>query len=185
MIRSVCLFCGSRPGQNPRYVEAAREFGEGLAQKGMRLIYGGGHVGLMGVAADSCLAAGGEVVGVIPQGLVDAEAAHQGLSSLHVTKSMHERKAMMADFADAFVALPGGFGTLDELCEIITWAQLGIHQKPIVLMNLEGYFDPFLDFVQRSVGEGFIQTDHLQLFHQVRNPRELFDFILSLSAKRA
>lgn len=179
MIRSLCLFCGSRSGNNPLHETATRELGEKLAARGIALVYGGGHVGLMGIAADAALAKGGRVVGVIPQGLVDAEAAHQGLSVLHVTKTMHERKAMMADLSDAFVALPGGFGTLDELCEIITWAQLKIHSKPIFLMNVDGYFDAFHEFLRRSVSEGFIGPDCMRLFSIIRSPEELL-FQLSL-----
>ncbi|MBX3041744.1 MAG: TIGR00730 family Rossman fold protein [Bdellovibrionaceae bacterium] len=180
MIRSLCLFCGSRPGTNPNHGAAARELGEKLAEQGITLVYGGGHVGLMGMAADAALSKGGQVVGVIPQGLVDAEAAHQGLTTLHVTKTMHERKAMMENLSDAFVAMPGGFGTLDELCEIITWAQLKIHSKPIFLMNVNGYFDAFHEFLQHSVRDGFIGRDCMRLFSIIQSPDELLQRLKSL-----
>lgn len=179
MIQSLCVFCGSRMGKNVRYQEITRQLGVLLAEQRVRLVYGGGHVGLMGVAADAVLSHGGEVVGVIPQGLVDAEAAHQGLTTLHVTRSMHERKAMMADLSDAFLALPGGFGTLDELCEIITWAQLRIHSKPIFLLNVDGYFDAFILFLRRGVAEGFITEDCLKLFSIISEPSDIFNLLSS------
>lgn len=175
MIRAVCLFCGSRQGKNPKFKIAAQALGQGLASRGMRLVYGGGHVGLMGVAADAALAEGGEVIGIMPQGLVDAEVAHGGLTVLHVTKTMHERKALMEQLSDAFVALPGGFGTLDELCEIITWAQLRLHSKPVFLLNEAGYFDAFLQFLRHSVDEGFITENCMRLFRPVSSVTEFFE----------
>ncbi|HEY2943327.1 MAG TPA: TIGR00730 family Rossman fold protein [Vicinamibacteria bacterium] len=163
-MRQVCVFCGSSPGRRPAFAAAASELGARLAADRIGLVYGGGSVGLMGTVADAALAAGGEVVGVIPEALAGKEVAHTGLTRLHVVKSMHERKALMAGMADAFVALPGGFGTLDELFEAITWGQLGIHRKPIGLLDVEGYFAPLLAFVDRAVGDGFIRPPYRGLF---------------------
>jgi uncharacterized protein (TIGR00730 family) len=159
MIRRICVFCGSNPGRGERYRESAVSLGRALAARGVGLVYGGGKVGLMGAIADAALAAGGEVIGVIPKALVRRELAHRGLTELRVVDSMHERKALMARLADAFVALPGGFGTMDEFCEILTWAQLGLHRKPYGLLNVDGYFDRFLAFVDHGVAEGFIRAD--------------------------
>lgn len=159
-MKQVCVFWGSYPGSQPIYVTAAQAMGMGLAKRGLGLVYGGGRVGLMGAVANGALAGGGKVVGVIPQSLVDRELAHTGLSEMHVVASMHERKAMMAEITDAFVAMPGGFGTLDELFEIITWAQLGFHRKPIALLNIGGYFDPMLVFIEHMATEGFIKPEH-------------------------
>ncbi|MBX2989083.1 MAG: TIGR00730 family Rossman fold protein [Bdellovibrionaceae bacterium] len=181
-MKAVCLFCGARPGNDPRFVAEAQVFGRGLAQAGLRLVYGGGHVGLMGLAADAALAAGGEVIGVIPQALVDREVAHERVTKLHVTRNMHERKALMADLSDAFVALPGGFGTLDELCEIITWAQLGLHAKPIILLNTAGFYDGFLEFIRTAADSGFIAAEHLQLFRVAKTPEEVLR-ALSVSSR--
>lgn len=159
-MKSVCVFCGSSQGRRPVYAETARDLGTGLAQRSLRLVYGGGRAGLMGLLADAALASGGEVVGVIPQALVRCEQAYNGLTELRVVESMHARKAMMADLADAFIALPGGYGTLDELCEILTWAQLGLHQKPLLLLDVEGYFESLLSFFDRAVTEGFVREDN-------------------------
>lgn len=159
-MRSVCVFCGSSPGKREGYGEAARAAGRTIAERGLRLVYGGAMVGLMGAVADAALAAGGEVIGVIPEALAERELAHGGLTEIHHVKSMHERKAMMAEFSDAFVALPGGVGTLEELFEVWTWAQLGYHGKPVGLLNSEGYFDPLLVFVDRQCSEGFMKRDH-------------------------
>jgi len=159
-MKKVCIFCGSYQGTQPIYMTAARAMGMGLAQRNLGLVYGGGRVGLMGAVADGTLAGGGKVTGVIPQSLVDRELAHVGLTELHVVASMHQRKSMMAEIADAFVAMPGGFGTLDELFEIITWAQLGFHKKPIALLNVGGYFDPLLTFIAHMATEGFIKPEH-------------------------
>lgn len=159
-MKQVCIFCGSYQGTQPIYMTVAHQMGIGLAQRGLGLIYGGGRVGLMGAVADGTLSAGGKVTGVIPQSLVDRELAHTGLTELHVVTSMHQRKALMADLADAFIAMPGGFGTLDELFEIITWVQLGFHQKPIALLNVGGYFDPLIIFIDHMATEGFIKSQH-------------------------
>ena len=155
-IRRVCVYCGSRPGARPAYAEAARQLAASLAEAGVGIVTGGGHVGLMGVVADAALDAGGEVVGVIPQALMDLERGHAGLTELHVVPSMHERKALMAELADAFVALPGGLGTLEEIAEALTWVQLGIHAKPCALLDVEGYYAPLARFLDHTVEEGFV-----------------------------
>jgi uncharacterized protein (TIGR00730 family) len=162
-IASVCLFCGSSAGTRPIYAAAAAEFGRTLAQRGMTLVYGGGSVGLMHVAAQSALNAGGRVIGVITEQLMTREVGHPGLDRLHVVTTMHERKALMAKLSDAFVALPGGYGTFDELCEMATWDQLGIHAKPLVIVNLDGYFDGFLAQLDRAVGDGLLKPQHRAL----------------------
>ncbi|MFB9863300.1 LOG family protein [Rufibacter immobilis] len=159
-MKSIAIFCGASSGHHPVYREAAQALGSLFAQKGIRLVYGGGKVGLMGTIADAVLAHGGEVVGVIPQSLVDMEVAHQGLTQLHVVQTMHERKALMAAESDAFVAMPGGFGTFDEFCEIVTWNQLRIIQKPAALFNVNGYFNPFLQMLDQAVTEGFLKAEH-------------------------
>jgi len=174
-IERVCVFCGSNPGLRPVYAEAARALGRTLAERGMGLVYGGARVGLMGAVADTVLAAGGEAIGVIPHALVAREVAHSGLTELHVVNSMHERKALMADLAGAFVALPGGYGTLDELCEILTWSQLGLHPKPVGLLNVEGYFDPLLALFDRAVEEGFLPAPHRGLALADTDPARLLD----------
>jgi len=160
---SLCVFCGSSPGESPSFAAAARAFGRLLAEQGTTLVYGGGHTGLMGAVADGALAAGGRVIGVIPSGLVERELAHGGLSEQHVVPSMHERKALMARLADGFVALPGGLGTLDELFEIWTWAQLGLHRKPIGLLDVGGFFQPLLVLTEGMVRAGFVRAEHLGL----------------------
>lgn len=160
MIRRVCLFTGSSRGARPEYAAAAAAFGEAVATRGLGLVYGGGSIGLMGVAADAALAAGGEVIGVIPRALATAEIAHRRLTELRVVSSMHERKATMASLADAFVALPGGFGTLEELFEVVTWAQLGLHPKPVGLLDVAGYFGPLRAFLAHMVAERFVRPEH-------------------------
>jgi len=172
---SVCVFCGSSPGARPEYTEAARLLGQRIAGRGLRLVYGGGGVGLMGEVADAVLAAGGEVVGVIPQHLVDREVAHPGLTDLRVTGSMHERKALMADLADGFVAMPGGLGTLEELAEILTWSQLGLQSKPCGLLDVAGFFDPLLAFLDHTVEERFVTAEHRGLVLADRDPDRLLD----------
>lgn len=159
MIGAVCVFCGSSPGTGSRYVDAAAALGEHLAHAGVRVVYGGAHVGTMGVLADAALAAGGEVVGVIPEGMVRREVAHTGLSELHVVADMHERKALMARHADAFVALPGGAGTLEELFEVWTWSQLGLHAKPIGLLDIDGFYQPLRRMTDHMVTEGFLRAE--------------------------
>jgi uncharacterized protein (TIGR00730 family) len=161
----VCVFCGSSRGSSPSYAAAATELGTALAASGTGLVYGGGDVGLMGVVADASLAAGGEVIGVMPGALVAKEIAHRGLTELRVTGSMHERKALMADLADGFVALPGGLGTFDELCEILTWGQLGLHTKPVVLLDVDGFWAPFVALLDAAVAAGFLRAVHRDLAH--------------------
>jgi uncharacterized protein (TIGR00730 family) len=160
MIHSICVYCGSSPGARPEYRTLARDLGRLLAERQIRLIYGGGKVGLMGTVADAALAGGGRVVGVMPAHLIEKEIAHRGLSELHSAGTMHERKALMAEMADAFVALPGGLGTLDEFFEAVTWSQLGLHAKPCGLLGVHGYFDPLLRFLDDAVSERFIRPEH-------------------------
>jgi uncharacterized protein (TIGR00730 family) len=178
-LKRVCVFCGSRPGVRPAYREAAVAMGRALAERGIGLVYGGGNAGLMGVVADAVLAAGGEAIGIIPQGLVAREVGHTGLTELHVVHTMHERKARMADLADAFVALPGGLGTLEEFCEVLTWTQLGIHAKPGGLLNVDGYYDPFLAMLDCVLGEGFMHSVHREMVLAETEPRALLDRLAS------
>jgi uncharacterized protein (TIGR00730 family) len=174
----LCVFCGSSAGNRPVYRDGARRFGEVLAAAGLGLVYGGGHVGLMGVLADAVLQGGGEVVGVIPQALVDRELAQRNLTRLEVVDTMHQRKARMADLADGFAALPGGYGTGDELFEILTWAQLGLHAKPVGLLNSAGFFDPLLVWLDRCVGEGFLRPEHRNMLVTGADPEELVPKLL-------
>ncbi|HEX8444861.1 MAG TPA: TIGR00730 family Rossman fold protein [Allosphingosinicella sp.] len=171
----ICVYTGSRPGSRPEYEAAARGFGTLLAERGIGLVYGGGHLGLMGVIADAALAAGGEVVGVIPQKLVEWEVAHSGLTELHVVHSMHERKQMMADLADAFVALPGGIGTMEELFEVWAWLHLGYHDKPCALLNVAGFYDPLIAFLDGMVIEGFLKTGTREMLLTGTDPDELLE----------
>ena len=159
-MKRICVFCGSSPGSRPEYRAAAEEMGTELARSNIGLVYGGTHVGLMGVLADTVLKAGGEVVGVIPENLMAKEVGHNGLTKLHVVHSMHERKALMADLSDAFIALPGGFGTLEEFCEIVTWAQLGLHANPCGILNVLGYYSPLLAMFDHAVEERFLKTEN-------------------------
>lgn len=177
MIRSACVFCGSRFGNDPRYERDARDLGRGLGEARIQLVYGGGHVGLMGATADAALAAGGEVIGVLPRGLFSKEVGHTGLTRLEMTDDMHTRKARMAALSEAFIALPGGFGTLDELCEIVTWAQLGLHRKPVVLLNTAGFWDGFLTFVDKAAQDGFIPVGHANLIKVVTSVDEVLAFL--------
>ena len=172
---SICVFCASSTGTNPSYREAAAQVGCLLAEHGIGLVYGGGCVGLMGTVADAALSAGGRVVGVIPVALLEREIAHTGLTELHVVASMHERKARMADLSDAFVALPGGFGTLDELCEILTWAQLGLHRKPVGILNVAGYYNHFLALLDHQVREGLLQSRHRDYLAVDDSPQRLLE----------
>jgi len=160
-VRRVCVFCGASSGRLQAYAESARAFGHAAAERGVGIVYGGGKVGLMGAVADGALAAGGEVIGVIPESLVERELAHDGLTKLHVVASLHERKAKLAELADGFVALPGGFGTLDELMEQLTWSQLGLHEKPVGLLDVEGYWRPLVAFARHATEEGFVREADL------------------------
>lgn len=162
-------------GQRPVYQLTAQAMGEALDRRGLGLVYGGGNVGLMGTVADAVLAAGGQAIGVIPEFLVAKEIAHTGLSKLHIVGSMHDRKALMADLSDGFIALPGGYGTLEEFCEVLTWAQLGLHQKPNGLLNIEGYYDPLLQLFDRAVQEAFLKPQLRQLVLQATEPDQLLD----------
>ncbi len=162
-MKRVCVFCGSSAGKNAVYREAAAALGRTLARRGLGLVYGGGSIGLMGIVADAALAAGGEVVGVIPRALQLRELAHGKLTTLHVVGSMHERKAKMAELAHAFVALPGGMGTLEELAEILTWGQLGLHARPCGLLDVAGYYRPLIAFLDHAVAEGFVRPEHRRL----------------------
>src|SRR5713226_8253785 len=176
-MKRLCVFCGSSTGTDPRYVDEARLLGKLLARRGWGLVFGGGHIGLMGVLADAVLQAGGEVIGVIPQALVDKELAHPGVTELRIVSTMHQRKALMADLADGFAALPGGFGTGDELFEILTWAQLGPHPKPIGLLNVGGFFEPLLAWLDHAGREGFVKPKHRRLLVEAKTPEELLDRI--------
>ena len=169
----ICVFCGSSSGLSRTYADAAVALGRCLAEHGTDLVYGGASVGLMGVLADTVLASGGEVVGVIPKALAEKEVSHKHLTQLHVVGSMHERKALMAELSDAFIALPGGFGTIEELCEIITWGQLGFHRKPIGLLNVDGYFDSLLAFFDRAMHDQFVNSAHRRLVIDSTSPAEI------------
>ena len=177
MKKWVCVFCASAEGGSWEYMEQARLMGRGLADRGLGLVYGGATVGTMGAVADATLQAGGEVVGVIPDVLMERELGHARLTELHVVKTMHERKALMADRADAFVALPGGFGTLDEFIEILTWAQLRIHAKPCVLVNVLGYYDGLLEFLRTAVERGFLKRENFELIQVAGDAEEALDVV--------
>jgi uncharacterized protein (TIGR00730 family) len=174
-IRRVCVYCGANVGARPAYAEAAMRLGRLLGERGLGLVYGGGNVGLMGVLADAALLAGAEVIGVIPQALMARELGHQGCTVLRVVGTMHERKAVMAELADAFVALPGGLGTLDELFEAMTWAQLGLHQKPIGLLDVADFFGPLVAHLDRAVTEGFVRAEHRAALTVASDPEALLE----------
>ena len=175
----ICVFCGSKMGINPRFLETAIQLGRVLAERRLDLVYGGASIGLMGAVADSVMAGGGKVVGVIPEAMASKEVAHNGLTEMHVVSSMHERKSMMARLADAFVALPGGFGSFEELLEMITWAQLGIHQKPVGILNVSGYYDPLIQLFERAIEEDFIRPSNRQLFLVDQEPDRLIQTLLT------
>ena len=177
MMETVCIFCGSRTGASPSYVEAAKSMGEVLGRRGIRVVYGGGQVGLMGAVADAALNEGGEVIGVIPEALVAKEIAHAGLTRLHVVGSMHERKKLMADLSDAFITLPGGYGTLEEFSEVLSWAQLSIHEKPCALLDVDGYWEPLISLLDRAVAEGFVNPAHRFLVLEEQDPEALLDLM--------
>lgn len=171
----ICVFCGSNGGARPLYRTIAQQMGACLAKRQLALVYGGGNVGLMGTIADAVLLAGGEVIGVIPEALMEKELAHTGLTELHVVKSMHERKALMVELADGFVALPGGFGTFEEFCEVLTWAQLGFHQKPCGLLNVDGYYDALIALFNHAEQERFVPAEHRSLVLESSDPTDLLD----------
>jgi uncharacterized protein (TIGR00730 family) len=172
---SVCVYCGSSSGNNPVYADAAKALGRALVKHNLSLVYGGGHVGLMGIVADAVLDAGGEVTGVIPKALMDTEVGHDHLTRLLVVKDMHERKALMAEHADGFITMPGGIGTLEELFETLTWAQLGFHEKPIGLFNVEGFYDPLIEFLRHQTSQGFLRAEHKDLLLVDTEPDPLIE----------
>ncbi|MGA3089112.1 MAG: TIGR00730 family Rossman fold protein [Terriglobales bacterium] len=172
-MKRICVFCGSSEGNRPEYRAAAEEMGAELVRRNTALVYGGGNVGLMGVIADAVLRAGGEVIGVIPENLLAREVGHQGLTKLHVVGSMHDRKALMADLSDAFVAMPGGFGTLEEFCEVVTWTQLGLHVKPCGILNVRGYYSPLLAMFDHAVAERFLKPENRALVLASESPADL------------
>jgi uncharacterized protein (TIGR00730 family) len=174
-MNSICVFCGSRDGARPEYLAAARETGEAIARRGWRLIYGGGHVGIMGALADAALAAGGEVIGVMPRALLTREIPHPDITRLHIVTSMHRRKALMSSLSDGFLTLPGGFGTLEEFFETLTWAQLGLHAKPCALLDVAGFWDPLLAMLDTSMGEGFVPARNIELILSDDDPERLLE----------
>ena len=183
-MQSVCVFCGSSTGNDPAYTEAARSLGTTLAEANIRLVFGGGHVGLMGVISNAALEAGGDVIGVIPKSLVERELAHAGLTDLRIVGSMHERKALMSDLSEGFIALPGGTGTLEEFFEVLTWAQLGEHEKPCGLLNVAGYYDPLLAVFDRMVEAGFLSESNRALVLVESDPSDCFKGSTTTSRRR-
>ncbi|MDB5034926.1 MAG: Rossman fold protein family [Chlorobi bacterium] len=176
-MKRICLFCGSSSGRDPACLEGARSMARAIVGRGMGIVYGGGNVGMMGAAADAALDAGGEVIGVIPESLLALEVGHAGLTELRVVATMHERKRMMADLSGAFIAMPGGFGTMEELFEVLTWAQLGIHGKPCALLNIAGYYDRLIALCDSFVEEGFSKPEHRALLMTETDPETLLDRI--------
>lgn len=174
-LKAVCVYCGASHGASPIYAEAARALAAALVASGIKLVYGGGNVGLMGVIADEVMRLGGDVTGVIPQALLEKEVGHRALSRQHVVADMHERKALMAQLSDGFIAMPGGIGTLEELFEILTWSQLGLHDKPIGLLNVNGFYDGLIDFTGHLVTEGFLRTAHAGLLMHEATPQALLE----------
>lgn len=174
-MKRICVFCGSSKGVRAEYALAAQALGQALVKRNISLVYGGSNIGLMGIIADAMLAEGGKVIGVIPQALVTKEVAHQHLTEQRIVSTMHERKALMAELSDAFIAMPGGMGTFDEFCEILTWAQLGIHQKPCGILNVENYFSPLLTMFDHAVAEGFLRDTHRALVLEASEPERLLE----------
>ncbi|HMF90249.1 MAG TPA: TIGR00730 family Rossman fold protein [Candidatus Angelobacter sp.] len=177
-LKRICVYCGSSVGARPAYKEAAQRLGELMAERGIGLVFGGGCIGLMGVIADAVLGKGGEAIGVIPQSLVRREIGHGGVTKLHVVETMHQRKALMADLSDAFIALPGGYGTLEEICETITWSQLGIQQKPCGLLNIENYWDGMLQFLDHAVEEEFVRPENRPLVLVASSPEGMLETLM-------
>jgi uncharacterized protein (TIGR00730 family) len=173
--RRLCVFCGSSAGHRPAYRQAAEQLGRVLVKRGIELVYGGGNIGLMGVLADTVLARGGKVTGVIPDSLMAREVGHRGLTELRIVNSMHERKALMSDLSDGFIALPGGFGTLEEFCEVVTWSQLGLQSKPCGLLNVESYYAPLLELFDQAVREGFLSKENRGLVLDDEDPARLLE----------
>ncbi len=183
-IKKICVYCGSSPGKNPAYSLAAKSLARTLCDRGIGLVYGGAAVGVMGAIADAVLDAGGEAIGVIPKSLAVKEVAHDNLSELHVVASMHERKAMMAELADGFIALPGGWGTLEEIFEILTWAQLGFHDKPCGLLNIEGYYDHLIGFLENSFEQQFVNDLYRPMLMKANEPEALLDQFATYQAPK-
>jgi uncharacterized protein (TIGR00730 family) len=181
-MKSVCVFCGANPGTRPIYAAMARRLGETLAARGLTLVYGGASTGLMGIVADAALARGGQVIGVLPEFMVAREVAHRGLTELVLVDSMHERKAQMAAHADAFVSLPGGFGTMDELFEMLTWSQLGLHAKPSALLDVDGYYDKLAAFLDHAAAEGLLRREHRAMLLVESDPERLIDRLAAYAA---
>ena len=177
-MHSICVFCGSNPGNSPIYSEAARAAARAIAARGLRIVYGGGNVGLMGVFADAALAAGAQVIGVIPHALHEREVGHHGLVDLRVVNSMHERKALMAELADAFIALPGGLGTFEEMFEMLTWVQLGIHRKPCGILNVASFYDSLIAFLDHAVAAGFLKPEHRGILVIDHEPQFLLERLI-------
>jgi len=184
-MKRICVYCGSSPGRLPEYAEAATALANELTSRDIGLVYGGASVGIMGVVADAVLGNGGEVIGIMPQSLVDKEIAHSGLTELKATDSMHERKAMMAELSDGFIALPGGIGTLEELFEVLTWSQLGFHQKPCALLNVNGYYDGLAQFLDHTVTEQFVKPEHRQTLLIEERPEQLLETMLAYQPVKA
>ncbi|MBY0557606.1 MAG: TIGR00730 family Rossman fold protein [Burkholderiaceae bacterium] len=172
-MKTICVYCGANPGNHPQYAAAARALGQAMVAQNLALVYGGGNVGLMGIIADEVLKLGGEVTGVIPTNLVEREVGHTGLTRQFIVKDMHERKAMMASLSDGFIAMPGGMGTLEELFEMLTWSQLGLHRKPVGLLNVDGFYDQLSGFIAHASGEGFIRSQHVELMQVEAQPERL------------
>jgi uncharacterized protein (TIGR00730 family) len=177
LIKSLCVYCGSARGRSPRYIAAAKELGEAMAERQIRLIYGGARIGMMGEVANAVMSNGGEVIGVIPEHLQTTEVGHSGITELKVVESMHVRKKLMFDLSDGFAVLPGGFGTLDELFEIITWRMLKLHDKPVVVLNIDGYWDAFQALIDQVIGQGFAREDSRQYFSVVNSVGRMFDLL--------
>jgi uncharacterized protein (TIGR00730 family) len=177
LIRSICVYCGSARGRSPRYIAAARELGVAMAERKIRLVYGGARIGMMGEVADAVMKNGGEVIGVIPEHLQNSEVGHSGITELKVVESMHVRKKLMFDLSDGFAVLPGGYGTLDELFEIVTWRMLKLHDKPVVVLNIDGYWDPFQKLIDQLIGEGFAKPESRQHFSVVNSVGRMFDLL--------
>lgn len=184
-LRRVCVYCGSSPGRDPAFIDAALALGRLLAERGIGVVYGGGNVGMMGAVADAAMAAGGEVIGVIPEALAAKEVAHHGVTDLRIVGSMHERKMIMADLADAFVALPGGVGTVEELVEVFTWLQLGLHDKPVAVLDVADYWAPLVAFLDHAVAERFVKPVHRDMLLVATDPEELLEAFAEWHAPRA
>ena len=181
-MKRICVYCGSNPGKSVEFLESARTLAGALVQRDIGLVYGGASVGIMGEIADTVLARGGEVIGVIPQALVDKEVSHTGLTELRVVNSMHERKEIMADLAQGFIALPGGLGTMEEIFEVLTWAQLGFHQKPCALLNVKGYYNRLTQFLDHAVAQGFVTETHRKMLLVEEDPHSLLEVMTSYNA---